>query len=52
MLSVGLIGWQVAGLVEYNFGDGEVRLIALMFMGFITVMSDVLIKKPAACHED
>lgn len=35
MLGLALLGWQVAGLVEYNFGDGEVRLIALFFMGLL-----------------
>lgn len=34
-LTLGIFGWQVAGLVEYNFGDGEIRLIALSFVGFL-----------------
>ena len=33
LLLAGLIGWQVAGLVEYNFGDGEIRYIALFLIG-------------------
>ncbi len=28
-----LLAWQVAGLVEYNFGDAEVVLIAFLMMG-------------------
>ncbi len=39
MLSLGLLmsllAWQLSGLVEYNFGDGEVRLIAFFFMGLL-----------------
>lgn len=34
-LATALMGWQIAGVVEYNFGDGEIRLIAFLFMGFI-----------------
>ena len=33
--SIALCGWQIAGLVEYNFGDGEVRLIALSLIGVL-----------------
>jgi hypothetical protein len=32
------LGWQVAGLVEYNFGDGEVRFIAFLFIGFLLTL--------------
>ena len=32
---IAILGWQVSGLVEYNFGDGEVRLIAFFLMGII-----------------
>lgn len=35
LLGLALIGWQIAGIVEYNYGDGEVRLLALFFMGII-----------------
>jgi hypothetical protein len=35
LLLISLIGWQVAGLVEYNFGDGEIRLLALVLIGFL-----------------
>jgi len=34
-LSIALLGWQVSGMVEYNFGDGEIRLIALLYMGLL-----------------
>lgn len=37
-LSCAIISWQVAGLVEYNFGDGEVRMIAFFLMGLIIVL--------------
>ncbi len=34
-LGSALLGWQVAGLAEYNFGDGEIRLVALLYMGLL-----------------
>lgn len=34
-LSCALLGWQVSGLVEYNFGDGEVHFIAMLYMGIL-----------------
>jgi len=37
-----LIAWQVAGLVEYNFGDGEVRLIAFCLTGFIITLVGIV----------
>lgn len=37
-LTSALIGWQVSGVVEYNFGDGEIRLIALFYMGLLFVI--------------
>ncbi len=30
---VSMLGWQLGGLVEYNFGDGEIRLFALVLLG-------------------
>lgn len=39
VLGCGLIGWQIAGLVEYNFGDGEVWMIALVFMGLLLALN-------------
>lgn len=33
--SLAILGWQAAGLVEYNFGDGEVRLIGFFLMGIL-----------------
>ena len=41
-LSCGLLAWQLAGLVEYNFGDGEIRLIALFYMGLLLGLSKEL----------
>jgi hypothetical protein len=32
-LVVSIIGWQLGGLVEYNLGDGEIRLFALVLLG-------------------
>lgn len=29
------VGLQVAGIVEYNFGDGEIRLLFLVLSGFL-----------------
>ncbi len=40
-LSVALLGWQIAGLVEYNFGDGEVRLLALLSMGMVSAIASL-----------
>ncbi|NMC62506.1 MAG: O-antigen ligase family protein [SAR324 cluster bacterium] len=31
-----IISWQVAGLVEYNFGDSEVLLVALFAIGILS----------------
>lgn len=33
--STAILGWQIAGLVEYNFGDGEIRMIVLMLIGIV-----------------
>lgn len=30
-----ILGMQVAGIVEYNFGDGEIRYLFLVLMGFL-----------------
>jgi O-antigen ligase len=35
LILVSLIGWQAAGIVEYNFGDGEIRLLAFLLIGFL-----------------
>lgn len=35
VLGCGILSWQVAGLFEYNFGDSEVFIIALMLIGII-----------------
>jgi O-antigen ligase len=34
-IALSVLGWQIAGLVEYNFGDGEVRIAALMLIGLL-----------------
>ena len=39
-LGTGLLGWQVAGLVEYNYGDAEIRLMAFFFMGLLLALSE------------
>lgn len=35
-----LISWQVAGLVEYNFGDSEVLLVVYIALGLLWLMVD------------
>lgn len=40
-----LISWQVAGLVEYNFGDSEVLIIALLFMGILLKINSAASKE-------
>lgn len=42
-LFLALLGWQVAGLVEYNLGDGEVRLIAFFLMGLVIRLGELAI---------
>lgn len=34
-LAISFVGWQVAGLVEYNFGDAEIQMLALFMMGVL-----------------
>jgi len=38
-LGVSLAGWQVAGLVEYNFGDSEILFIALLVIACLVFKS-------------
>ena len=33
--STAILGWQVAGFAEFNFGDSEIKLLAFLIMGFI-----------------
>lgn len=40
-LGTALVGWQVSGLVEYNFGDGEINMIAMFFMGLLLALLDL-----------
>ena len=37
-LAISFIGWQVAGLVEYNFGDGEIQMLSLFMMGILVAI--------------
>lgn len=39
-MSAGIFGWQIAGLTEYNFGDGEVRMIALFYVGVMLAIGE------------
>lgn len=39
LASLALLGWQVAGIVEYNYGDSEVRMLALTTMGILVSTS-------------
>lgn len=41
-LAITLFAWQVSGLVEYNFGDGEIRLVGLFLMGIVLALSRFL----------
>lgn len=46
-ISCAILAWQVAGLVEYNFGDSEVKLLAFMLLGIVTRMvNDLDVSKP------
>lgn len=38
-MSSAIFGWQAAGLAEYNFGDGEVRMIAFFYTGVMLALS-------------
>ena len=49
-LAVGILAWQIAGIVEYNFGDGEIRMIAFFFMGLILFSNYLLINKNLKEH--
>lgn len=46
-----LISWQVAGLVEYNFGDSEVLLIAFVLIGILSGLAPPGAEKPTAASE-
>lgn len=34
-IGCGMVSWQIAGLVEYNFGDSEVMVIVWMLLGLV-----------------
>lgn len=36
----GILAWQSAGLVEYNFGDSEVMLLAFLMIGILASITD------------
>ncbi len=40
-VSCALLGWQTAGLVEYNFGTAVIRLIAFFLMGMTLALASV-----------
>lgn len=44
-IGCGIISWQVAGIVEYNFGDSEVVNIAYIFIGLM--LSSILTHRQA-----
>ncbi len=44
--SCALIAWQIAGLVEYNLGDAEVRLIALFLIGLLLCIQRAALADP------
>lgn len=35
-----ILSWQSAGVVEYNFGDSEVRFVALILIGILASLAD------------
>ena len=37
-ISIAFVGWQISGMFENNFGDGEIRLIALFYMGLLLAL--------------
>ena len=39
-LACGFLSWQISGLVEYNFGDSEVLLLALSTVGLLGALVD------------
>ena len=41
LLTLAFLGWQAAGSVEYNFGKGEIRFMALFFMGLLVTLAAV-----------
>ena len=46
-LTTALLGWQIAGTVEYNFGDGEIRTIAYFYLGLILAISRYTASEPS-----
>ncbi len=46
-LSLGsaLLGWQAAGLVEYNFGDSEIVMLAFFYLGLLLALGQLPARK-------
>lgn len=44
-IGISILGWQLSGMVEYNFGDTEIQLIALFLMGILFALSNLLESK-------
>lgn len=43
-----ILSWQCAGVVEYNFGDAEIRMIAFFLMGFLIVFDRILSERQSS----
>ena len=41
-----IISWQVAGLVEYNFGDSEILLVAMICLGALSALKKEALQNP------
>jgi len=41
-LSTAILSWQCAGLVEYNFGDAEIRMLAYLVMALLLCLNRYL----------
>jgi len=42
-----IISWQVAGIVEYNFGDTEVLIIVFILLGWLSALKESALKESA-----
>jgi hypothetical protein len=40
-IGLGLLSWQIAGLVEYNWGDSEVRMLVYVVVGVLIGMAQL-----------
>ena len=41
-LSAAVLSWQCAGLVEYNFGDAEIKMLVYLILAFLLGMNNLL----------